>query len=151
LILCLERRAADPTTLDSQSVTTRSLRVALEAAYRRLSEIENKPIQFATIGLDSTTFTAELCQVRNPLEVFVKIHCSPLNTMNAAQLYIQSEDMRICRPAPLAREWYTTATCGDWSAGADFDAQHRLITQPQNFRPTPPLCTVRLLPTPHPD
>lgn len=143
LMLCLERRAADATQFD-RSVTTSSLRTALEAAAFRRSEIEKKEIEFST-SPGICNFTAELSRIQDPVEVFVVVRCAPEQAMGKAKLCIESSrNVPIYRPAPLPQKWYASVEQDDCLARADFDQPIGLARMEAAFRPIPPLFPVDL-------
>lgn len=152
LLACLEHRAADPNAFDAQSVTGGSLREALLAAGRMRAEIEKQPIQFTLVFAESGIASPpELCKVREPLQVLVRIQCMPADITKAARLYVESGGKHRAREAPLPGEWHTIVNPGECFAGADFDEQHRLIATRQDFIPRPPVFPVRVATATRPD
>jgi hypothetical protein len=141
LMNCLERRAVDPTAENVLAVTTTSLRIALDAAASSRSEREKKELSFSA-RVDDTNFSAELSQAQDPLEVFVKLSCTPLSTMENAKLYVKADLAEIFRSTPLKKEWCISVSQKDWQAGANFDSLFKC--DPLKFKPVPPLHRVRL-------
>jgi hypothetical protein len=150
LLKCLERRGAGSSLGDGTwIVTTSSLRMALEAASSWRTEQEGKTLRFSTIP-GSSTFTAELCWIPGPPEVFVKIWYLPQETMAKAKLYVESAGARRNRAAVLPGEWYTTVAQGGCQAGVEFDAPAALLNAAQSVQVYPPVQPIRLLVKPRP-
>jgi hypothetical protein len=147
LLACLERRGAEGAVIDDNtwSVTTSSLRRALEAAscWRQEVDTKAKDIKFSCSGPGGSTFTAELCQIQGCPEVFVSVLCLPTDMMSQARLYVESGGARYPRFAPLPAEWYITVAQGDCLAGVEFDAAAWINTT-QNFVALPPRHPIRL-------
>lgn len=143
LLHCLERRGAGVFDGDTWTVTTNSLRVALEASSSLRREQEKEDIQFS-VAPGICTFTADVCQIKGPPEVFIKVWCLPTETMLQAKFYVESGGTRSERPIPLPGEWYTTVACGDCQAGVEFDAAIPLNGMMRNINAVPPLLPVLL-------
>jgi hypothetical protein len=133
----LERRAGDPIT-EAKQVTSSSLARALEFASSFRAEVENKKIQFSQRKGDSA-FAAELCELKGPVEVFVRVRCSPDEALAAAKLYVESTGNRVSRRAPRGSAWCTPVTQGQWTACAEFDAVSGFQpSAPHSFAARPP-------------
>jgi hypothetical protein len=127
LLLCLEKRASDPTVTSSEDsaaaanyVTSSSLAAALYAAGSLCTEREKKEIMFAHTIPGPNTFNARLCQI-TPSEVLVRVNCRPPIALGSAKLYVQSGVNKINREMPRNQPWCTTVPKGTFIAGADFD------------------------------
>jgi caspase domain-containing protein len=143
LLACLERRgAAGLVETDTWSVTTNSLRAALEAAAQWRREAEKRDIVFS-FDPGQGNFTAELCQILGRPEVFVKVLCLPPEAMSLAKLYVESGGTRRLRPTALPGEWYTVVNQGDCVAGVDFDPPAALTATQRAFQASPPMCEIR--------
>jgi Caspase domain len=150
LLKCLERRGAGNSLGDGTwIVTTSSLRMALEAASGWRTEQEGKALRFSTIP-GSSTFTATLCWIPGPPEVFVKIWCLPPETMAKAKLYVEAGGARRNRTAVLPGEWYTTVAQGGCQAGVEFDTAAALLNSVLTVQAYPPVQPIRLLVKPRP-
>jgi hypothetical protein len=149
LLGCLEKRGADSGFDGTWRVTTDSLWRTLEAASYSRQETEGHDIQFSK-STDTSNFTAELCQIGDAPEVFVKVRCLPPEAMGAAKLYVESAGARHFRPKVQTGEWYTPVPQGDCLAGAEFDAAATLAGTSNPFRAWPPVSPVALKIQPRP-
>lgn len=144
LLACLERRGADISRDDGTwSVTTNSLRPALEAASHFRQETEKKPIKFSWQA-DVGTFTAELCRIQGRPEVFVKLGCLPADAMTQAKLYVKSADVRHERPGARSEEWFVPVAQGECLAGVELAAGGPFRGIEKSFEATPPRREVSL-------
>ncbi len=143
LLGCLERRGADSGYDGTWRVTTASLGRTLEAAGCSRQEIEGYDIQFSN-STDTTNFTAELCQIENAPEVFVKVRCLPSETMQKARLYVESAGARQTRAKVQQAEWCIAVAQGECLAGVEFDEATTLAGTTNPFRAWPPVSPVAL-------
>jgi hypothetical protein len=146
LLACLQRRGANTHVVDNEwRVTTNSLRLALEAASRWRSEVEDsaKQIKFSSHP-GFCTFSAELCQIMQQPEVFVKVSCRPSEAIKKAKLYVKYGGKDYPRSAVMEREWYTKVDYGQCQAGANFDPQVALASPTSTFSAVPPLHPIEL-------
>ena len=140
---CLERRGADSGYDGTWRVTTASLGRTLEAAGCSRQEIEGYDIQFSN-STNTTNFTAELCQIENAPEVFVKVRCLPSETMQKARLYVESAGARQTRAKVQQAEWCIAVAQGECLAGVEFDEATTLAGTTNPFRAWPPVSPVAL-------
>ncbi len=155
LLACLARRSA-ASWLDGNtwSVTTDSLRTALLAAspWRTeemsadpaLSPAERANIQFSIMMPGTSTFTAELCQIEGPPEVFVQVRCQPRDAITHGRPYVEVGGQRRFRAVSSGSDWYTVVPKENCVAGVEFDAGAQLMPKQRPFDPTPPLTVVQL-------
>jgi len=155
LLACLARRSA-ASWLDGNtwSVTTDSLRTALLAAspWRTeemsadpaLSPAERATIQFSIMMPGTSTFTAELCQIEGPPEVFVQVRCQPRDAIIRGRPYVEIGGKRRFRAVSSGSDWYTVVPKENCVAGVEFDAGTQLAPKQRPFDPTPPLTVVQL-------
>ena len=155
LLACLARRSA-ASWLDGNtwSVTTDSLRTALLAAspWRTeemsadpaLSPAERANIQFSIMMPGTSTFTAELCQIEGPPEVFVQVRCQPRDAIARGRPYVEVGGQRRFRAVSSGSDWYTVVPKENCVAGVEFEAGAQLTPKQRPFDPTPPLTVVQL-------
>ena len=155
LLACLARRSA-ASLLDGNtwSVTTDSLRAALLAASSwRTEEMSADPaispadranIQFSATMPGTSTFTAELCQIEGPPEVFVQVRCQPRDAITRGRPYVEVGGQRRFRVVNSSSDWYTVVPKANCVAGVEFDAGAQLTPKQRPFDPTPPLTLVHL-------
>ena len=155
LLACLARRSA-ASLLDGNtwSVTTDSLRTAMLAvspwrteemnADPALSPAERANIQFSIMMPGTSTFTAELCQVEGPPEVFVQVRCQPRDAITRGRPYVEVGGQRRFRAVNSGSDWYTVVPRESCVAGVEFDAGAQLMPKQRAFDPTPPLTVVQL-------
>jgi hypothetical protein len=144
LLLCLDQRAGDPGHSTKQ-VTTYSLWLALNAAALHRAELENQPrIKFSYNKPGVSSINAQLCELRGPVEVLVKVNCLPNEAMPTAKLYVMdgSGGKPVYRPAPRPSLWCTPVAKGKWTFGAEFDSPTPFVSVRELFEPVPPVFTV---------